>query len=130
MFSYDPKGQFESLGEGDNAEDSFTYTMSDGNGGEDTATAVISINGVNDAPEVASDTAVVVKGAALAITPAILSASDAEVSDPGLITFTVSNQVAGMVLLSGLAAARFPLADRTEERRVGQECVSTLRHPG
>src|SRR3546814_9128019 len=52
---------FESLGEGDNAEDSFTYTISDGNGGEDTATAVISINGVNDAPEVASDTAVVVK---------------------------------------------------------------------
>src|SRR3546814_18023072 len=84
---------FESLGEGDNAEDSFTYTISDGNGGEDTATAVISINGVNDAPEVASDTAEVVKGAALAITPAILSASDAEVSDPGLIHFTVSNQV-------------------------------------
>src|SRR3546814_4890782 len=77
----------------------------------DWSSDVCSSDLVNDAPEVASDTAVVVKGAALAITPAILSASDAEVSDPGLITFTVSNQVAGMVLLSGLAAASFTLAD-------------------
>src|SRR3546814_11525140 len=92
----------------------------------DWSSDVCSSDLVNDAPEVASDTAVVVKGAALAITPAILSASDAEVSDPGLITFTVSNQVAGMVLLSGLAAASFTLA-RSEERRVGKECVSTCR---
>ena len=37
-FTYDPNGQFESLAVGETATDSFTYTVSDGNGGTDTAT--------------------------------------------------------------------------------------------
>jgi VCBS repeat-containing protein len=53
-FSYDPNGQFEALGPGDSAQDSFTYTISDGQGGSDTATVTLTINGVNDAP-VATD---------------------------------------------------------------------------
>ena len=35
-----------------NGEDSFSYTASDGNGGEDTATVSITVTPVNDAPEV------------------------------------------------------------------------------
>jgi VCBS repeat-containing protein len=50
-FTYDPNGQFESLQAGDSATDSFTYTVSDGNGGTDTATVTITINGVNDPVE-------------------------------------------------------------------------------
>ena len=37
-FTYDPNGQFESLAVGETATDSFTYTISDGNGGTDAAT--------------------------------------------------------------------------------------------
>ena len=48
-FDYDPNRQFENLGVGDVAEDSFTYRISDGAEGFDTATAVIAISGVNDA---------------------------------------------------------------------------------
>ncbi len=51
-FSYNPNGKFESLAAGATATDSFTYKVSDGNGGNDTATATITINGVNDAPVV------------------------------------------------------------------------------
>ena len=47
-FSYDPNGQFEALDEGGIATDSFTYTVSDGNGGTANATVNISINGVTD----------------------------------------------------------------------------------
>ncbi|PLX39346.1 MAG: hypothetical protein C0606_02125 [Hyphomicrobiales bacterium] len=54
---YDPNGQFESLGVGDSTTDSFVYTISDGNGGTDTATATVTINGENDAP-VANDDAI------------------------------------------------------------------------
>jgi VCBS repeat-containing protein len=53
-FAYDPNGQFDALGPGESAQDSFTYTISDGQGGSDTATVTLSINGVNDAP-VATD---------------------------------------------------------------------------
>jgi len=51
-FNYDPNGQFEFLAQGETATESFDYTISDGNGGTDTATATVTINGVNDAPEV------------------------------------------------------------------------------
>ncbi|MCB1491773.1 MAG: tandem-95 repeat protein, partial [Rhodobiaceae bacterium] len=49
-FDYDPNGQFESLGGGQSVPDTFTYAISDGNGGTDTATITITVNGVNDAP--------------------------------------------------------------------------------
>jgi VCBS repeat-containing protein len=49
-FTYDPNGQFESLAVGEMATDSFTYQISDGNGGFDSATVTITITGTNDAP--------------------------------------------------------------------------------
>ena len=49
-FTYDPDGQFEYLKAGGSATDSFTYTVSDGKGGTDTATATITINGASDVP--------------------------------------------------------------------------------
>ena len=40
----------DDLATGETATDSFTYTVSDGNGGTDTATIVITVTGTNDAP--------------------------------------------------------------------------------
>ncbi len=54
-FAYDPNGQFESLGAGETGYDTFTYTVSDGHGGQSTATVTITINGVNDAPVANAD---------------------------------------------------------------------------
>ncbi|MEH2233749.1 MAG: cadherin-like domain-containing protein [Nostoc sp.] len=49
-YTYNPNAQFESLAAGATAADNFDYTISDGNGGTDTATVNVTINGVNDAP--------------------------------------------------------------------------------
>jgi len=57
-FTYDPDGQFEYLLTGNSTTDSFTYAVSDGNGGTDTATVTITINGVNDPPVAVSDFAI------------------------------------------------------------------------
>ncbi|RFB01423.1 beta strand repeat-containing protein [Parvularcula marina] len=54
-FTYDPNGQFEYLAVGETATDTFEYTVSDGNGGFDTATVTVTIKGVNDAPEAEDD---------------------------------------------------------------------------
>ena len=54
-FEYDPNGQFDYLAQGENAEDSFSYTVSDGQGGSDTATVTIVVNGVNDPPTATDD---------------------------------------------------------------------------
>lgn len=52
-FAYDPAGQFESLDNGEQATDQFAYTVSDGNGGTDTAIVSVVVTGINDAPTVA-----------------------------------------------------------------------------
>ncbi len=55
-YSYDPNGSFESVPVGATAADTFTYQISDGNGGFDTATVTLTINGSNDAPAAVADT--------------------------------------------------------------------------
>ncbi|MBD2565199.1 MULTISPECIES: Ig-like domain-containing protein [Nostoc] len=56
-FEYNPNilpgNQFQSLAAGQTATDSFTYTVSDGQGGTDDATVTITITGVNDAATIA-----------------------------------------------------------------------------
>ncbi|MFY0662846.1 MAG: VCBS domain-containing protein [Shimia sp.] len=49
-FDYDTNGAFESLGVGETATDTFTYTVDDGNGGTATETVTVTITGQNDAP--------------------------------------------------------------------------------
>ncbi|MFC4349321.1 Ig-like domain-containing protein [Kordiimonas lipolytica] len=45
-YSYDPNGAFDSLNDGETASDSFTYQVSDGHGGFDTATVTLTIEGI------------------------------------------------------------------------------------
>ena len=54
-FSYDPNGAYNSLAAGATATDSFTYQVSDGQGGFATATASVKVTGVNDAPVAKAD---------------------------------------------------------------------------
>ena len=49
-FSYDPNGQFDSLGLGQTATDTFAYTVADNHGASSTATATVTVIGQNDAP--------------------------------------------------------------------------------
>jgi ELWxxDGT repeat protein/VCBS repeat-containing protein len=53
---YDPTGAgvLQALGDGDSVGDSFSYTISDGNGGSDTATVSLTVAGVNDAPVISA----------------------------------------------------------------------------
>ncbi|UUO09038.1 Ig-like domain-containing protein [Blastopirellula sp. J2-11] len=46
-FDYDPNGMYDELANGELATDSFTYTVSDSDGGSDTATVVLTINGLD-----------------------------------------------------------------------------------
>ncbi|MEQ8752588.1 MAG: Ig-like domain-containing protein, partial [Coleofasciculus sp. G1-WW12-02] len=48
--TYNPNHAFAFLSQGETATDSFIYTIDDGNGGIDTATVTVTINGSNDAP--------------------------------------------------------------------------------
>ena len=99
-FDYDPNGRFEGLGAGDYGEDVFTYRISDGNEGSDTATATIAVNGVNDPPVLVDNSLSVVEGQTVALSGEDLSATDSDDSDGGLV-FTVSDVTGGRFALAG-----------------------------
>jgi VCBS repeat-containing protein len=58
-FAYDPNGAFDGLGAGVSATDTFTYTIGDAQGGNDTATVTVTVNGgtvvAGTAPDSVSD---------------------------------------------------------------------------
>ena len=49
-FTYDPNGQFEYLGDGETAIDTFTYTVTDEHGATNDGTVTVTVEGINDAP--------------------------------------------------------------------------------
>lgn len=54
-FEYDPNGAFETLDDGEQATDTYTYKIEDDNGATSTATVTVTIDGVNDAPVAKAD---------------------------------------------------------------------------
>ncbi|NDV19034.1 tandem-95 repeat protein [Pseudodesulfovibrio sp. JC047] len=55
-YEYTPdQSAAEALAQGDSATESFTYTISDGNGGEDSASLSFAVNGANDLPVAIDD---------------------------------------------------------------------------
>ena len=89
-FTYDPNGQFESLGAGDSAADTYDYTISDGNGGTASATVTVTINGVNDLPFAATDS---ITGVAGTIFSGDVSGNDWDIEGDAL-TFSADSQPA------------------------------------
>ena len=79
-FTYDPNGQFESLAAGQSANDTFTYTVSDGTA-TDTATVTIVITGVNDAPTLNDQNVNVDENASLNSLVATATATDVDSGD-------------------------------------------------
>jgi hypothetical protein len=89
--TYDPHGQFDALKPGQSGTDSFGYTVSDGQGGSDTATVSVTVAGVDDAPRAVDDTATVAEDASA--TTVDVRANDTDV-DAGPRTITGVTQPA------------------------------------
>ncbi|WP_238524681.1 cadherin-like domain-containing protein [Methylotenera versatilis] len=86
-----------------NGPASFTYTISDGNGGVDTATVNLNINSVNDAPDAVADGVIVGnEGASLVVDFATLLANDKDVDGDNLTISSVQAAAHGtFALLNG-----------------------------
>jgi Ca2+-binding RTX toxin-like protein len=82
-----------------NGTDSFTYTISDGNGGNSTATVNITVNAVNDAPIANDDTASVTEGQSIIIF-AFNNDSDPDIGD-SLTIDSFTNPTYGILAANG-----------------------------
>ncbi len=90
--------------------DSFTYSVSDGNGGSDTASVAVTVNAVNDAPVAVDDSATTDEDNAVTISP-LANDTDAE-NDP-LTIASATNGTNGTVTvaLDSLSVTYTPNAD-------------------
>ncbi len=94
-FTYAPNADF-------NGADSFTYEVSDGNGGTDAATVNLNVNGVNDDPEAKDDNGLTTPfGTELTIDPVTLLANDTDVDGDTLSLTAVGNAIGGTVAIVG-----------------------------
>ncbi len=57
-YSFTPGAGFDALAVGESDTVTFTYTVSDGNGGVDTASVTITVNGLNEGPDAVDDDAI------------------------------------------------------------------------
>ena len=87
-YVYDPNGAFDGLAAGATAVDTFNYTVSDGQGGNATATVSVTVTGVNDAPTAADDNIAVDENQVSAL--ASLTANDSDVDGDAVFLAPVS----------------------------------------
>ena len=129
-FDYDPNGQFEGLDDGESATDTFSYTVSDGNGGTDTATVTVTINGANDAPTV-TPLAVTASEDDAPLNIALLAGSadvdgDTLSVQNALATSSDGRALAGIVSISGNSVALTP--DGFNDLAAGESAQITITY--
>ncbi len=99
-FGYDPAGVLDPLDAGDILTDTFDYTVSDGNGGTDSATVTVTVTGVDDPPFAGDDTASTNEDTAITIS-VLGNDGDLDADD----TVSVSAPVNGATGFSSAAGA-------------------------
>jgi VCBS repeat-containing protein len=82
---FDPAGRFDALAPGENAEDSFRYTVTDGRGGAASAKVTISVSGIDDPPQAVDDQASLQEGASASALAVLGNDTDVD-GGPKLVT--------------------------------------------
>jgi len=79
---YDPSaaGQLQALAVGETATDTFTYTISDGHGGSDTAMVTLTVAGTNDGPVAVADSGTTDENVAITVN-VLANDTDVDLSD-------------------------------------------------
>ncbi len=101
-FIYDPNGQFDYLTVGEQASDTFNYTLWDGTTGNDIGMVTITITGLNDAPTAVDDDPIVISEDSGANPIDVLANDDdPDTSDVLLITVTTQGTNGIVIITDG-----------------------------
>ena len=124
---YDPTTAFQVLAVGESATDSFSYTVTDGNGGTESATVTISGAGVNDAPVAAGDSAVTDEGSATVI-DLLVNDGDVDASDILSIASIDTTGTQGTVADNGDGTVTYDPTAAYQSLAVGAIATDTFTH--
>lgn len=99
--SFDPGTAFDALGEGETTSTTLRYSVSDGNGSTATASVVITVTGINDAPDVTAANATIDEN-----TTDVLVATTTD-PDGDDVFFTLSGTDSALFVINAIGALSF-----------------------
>ncbi|NRB75158.1 MAG: tandem-95 repeat protein, partial [Verrucomicrobiales bacterium] len=123
---FDPSDDFNDLGAGESATVTFDYAIYDGNGGTDTATVTVTVNGADEATVTAPDVGTTDEETAININ-VLANDSDVDASDNPLTIASVTQPVAGLVTNNGKDVTFNPNGD-FEDLAVGESAAVTFTY--
>jgi len=124
--TYDPDGAFEQLAVGEQATDTFTYTMVDGQGESSTATVTVTVTGANDAPTANTDTGSADEDHSVAI-DVLANDTDPDTSDTKSVQSVDTTGTLGAVTNNGTNVTYNPNG-AFENLSVGQSATDTFTY--
>ncbi len=122
---YDPNGQFDSLSAGDTTTDTFTYTVSDGNGFSDTAIVTITINGLNDDPTAVDDKYTTDQDTAITTGDVLVNDSDPN-TDPVSLDSIDTTATKGLVTDNGDGTFDYDPNGQFDYLAIGESAADTF----
>ncbi|KPK75706.1 MAG: hypothetical protein AMJ79_10150, partial [Phycisphaerae bacterium SM23_30] len=133
IYIYNPNGQFEYLGIGESATDTFWYSVTDGyaqTGGNNTAEVTVTINGVNDAPTAVPDRVFTDEDTAVIITASslLINDMDPDVNDSFSIVGIDTTDTLGLVIDNGDGTYTYDPNGRFEYLGLGQTAIDVFTY--
>ncbi len=126
QIQFTPGEAMDALAEGDSQQVSFEYTISDGQGGTDTASVKLTVDGVNDGPVAGPTVTVTVEEGAADISGQLTSS---DLDDGATATFSISEGIdapAGFVLNDDGSYSFDPADEAYDQLDAGDSMVLTI----
>jgi VCBS repeat-containing protein len=118
---------YDSLAVGEEAVATFTYEVSDGNGGTDQATVTLTVNGTNDEPIAVDDVYEATEGTG--IVTGNLSDNDTDVDASDVLEYSVIGDAPAGLTLNADGSWEFDTDDAAyDSLAVGEEAVATFTY--
>ncbi|MCU0838515.1 MAG: Ig-like domain-containing protein, partial [Rhodospirillales bacterium] len=121
----DPRGRFDWLAVGESATETFTYTVADGHGSNDTATVTLIVRGLNDAPVARDDIAETDAETPLRV---FALANDDDPDRGDRLTLTGTDTVSDLFAVGADASVVFDPRGRLQHLSLGQTEQLWLRY--
>ncbi|MEO1206350.1 MAG: Ig-like domain-containing protein [Pseudomonadota bacterium] len=135
--TFDPSGHFEALKPGESVATKVTYTITDGNGGTDTATVTYTVTGLDDAPLVGTPSLNQSHEDGETIQPVDLSGAidnptgnpltfSADGLPPGLTIDPTTGEVTGTVDVNASLGGPYPVTLTANDPLIGQTATTPI----
>lgn len=124
---YDPTGQFRSLGEGETAQDTFAYRLADDDGVTSIGQAIVTVHGINDAPDAVDDAASTDEETPVTVN-VLNNDTDPDINDVHSLISVDTTNTRGAVTLNPDGTVTYDPNGRFDQLNAGQTDYDSFRY--